>query len=307
MKLLTIYNMSIIKTVICVILLTWTLEAFSQTGPWKVSEENARIRNPAETNSKNIATGKNVFLRSCVACHGQKGDGKGLLQSTSLLTDTFQKQSDGVIYFKINTGRDKMPSFKGTLNDDEIWSVVNYLRVLVNPSLVPPAKDVALEITASDEQKTITALVSTSDSLKQPLSEIDVHFYIKRDFGDMRFGETSNYTGTDGKATVMFPENIIGNLQGKITIVGKVENNIFYNDISASIDRNWGVKLKTEDDKYNQRSLWGARSQSPIWLLLLANGILFAVWAVILYVFFNLRRIKKTGKIYLTDVTRNKD
>ncbi|NJO91075.1 MAG: cytochrome c [Chloroflexia bacterium] len=200
-----------------------------------------------------------------------------------------------------------MPPFKGTLKEEEIWSVVNYLRVLVNPSLVPPAKDVILEIIANDEQKTITALVSTSDSLKQPLSEIDVHFYIKRDFGVMRFGETSNYTGTDGKVTVMFPENIIGNVQGIITIVGKVENNFFYNDISASIDRAWGVNLKTEDDKFNQRSLWGARSKSPIWLLLLANGILFAVWAVIVYIIFNLRRIKKTGKVYLIDVNKNKE
>lgn len=88
--------MSIIKTIICIVLLTWPLSVFSQTGLWKVSEENAKVKNPTETNPKNIAIGKNVFLRSCVACHGQKGDGKGLIQSTNLLTDTFKNNPMGL-------------------------------------------------------------------------------------------------------------------------------------------------------------------------------------------------------------------
>ena len=50
------------------------------------------------------------------------------------------------------------------------------------------------------------------------------------------------------------------------------------------IEKKWGKPLVSHEDEFQRRSLWGARDKSPVWLLLLANGILVAVWAVILFV-----------------------
>lgn len=168
----------------------------------------------------------------------------------------------------------------------------------MNPSSLPPAKDLKIELIANETQKTVTAFVRSTDSLKQPLTEIDVHFYIQRDFGLLQFGQVTNLSGNDGKVTVLFPDNIIGDFQGNVTILSKVENSFLYNDATVTIDQKWGIPIKTEDEIFSRRSLWGSRDKSPVWLLLLANGILAAVWGVIIYIIINLLKIKKAGKIF---------
>lgn len=293
--------MAKITLLISIIILTCTLSANSQVKPWLVSAEDAGKINPIGIELKSLGIGRNIFTRTCVACHGAKADGKGLIQSANLIDQTFQKQSDGVLFFKISTGRDKMPPFKSMLKEDEVWLVINYLRVLVNRSALPPAKDVKLEVSTGDEIKSITAFVHSADSAKIPFPEVDVSFYIKREFGLMRIGESSNFTGADGKVKVVFPEKIIGDIEGNVTILAKVENSFIYNDAESEVIRKWGDQLVTEEENFNRRALWGSRDKSPVWLLLLANGIIAGIWGVILYIIYNLFRIKKAGKIFIKE------
>lgn len=291
--------MARIKYTITVALLALCLLNTAQTTPWLVSGEEAGKTNPLKVEPKNLALGRNIFKRSCVACHGEKADGKGLIPSTSLIDTAFQKQTDGAVFHKISTGRDKMPPFSAMMKEDEIWSVINYLRVLVDPSAIPPPKNVKLEVITGTDIKSITASILSADSLKKPLAEVDVHFFVKTDFGLMRVGEPSNYTGADGKVKTVFPENITGDAEGNVKLVVKIENNFLYNDTEVLVEKNWGKPLVSHEDDFKRRSLWGARDKSPVWLLLLANGILVSVWAVILFVIINLFRIKKEGRIFL--------
>lgn len=288
-----------LKTIISILFFSFSLTAYPQTGAWVVQSDQAAKKNPLEIHPKNIALGRNIFKRTCVACHGEKANGKGLIQSASLIDEKFQKQSDGTVFFKISTGRDKMPPFGSILKDEEIWSLINYLRVLVNPAALPPPKDVKMEVATGEEIKSITAAVFSADSGKLPINEIDVHFYVKRDFGLMRIGELSNYTREDGKVKVVFPATIVGDSEGNVELIVKVENNFLYNDAESKIIKKWGKPLVTDEEQFNRRALWGARDRSPIWLLLLANGIIVIVWAVIGYVVYNLFRIKKAGRIFI--------
>lgn len=287
------------KPIITIIFLILFFGALAQTTPWLVTTEQATKTNPLKIEPKNLALGRNIFKRSCVACHGEKADGKGLIPSTSLIDTAFQKQTDGAVFHKISTGRDKMPPFSAMLKEDEIWSVINYLRVLVDPSAIPPPKNVKLEVFTGTDIKSITASVFSADSLKKPLTEVDVHFFVKTDFGLMRVGEPSNYTGPDGKVKTVFPENITGDAEGKVELVVKIENNFLYNDTEVLVEKKWGKPLVSHEDDFKRRSLWGARDKSPVWLLILANGILVVVWGVILFVIINLFRIKKEGRIFI--------
>jgi cytochrome c5 len=282
-----------------VLFIAGTMPVLSQTEPWKISAEEAKAVNPVGILPKNLGVGRNAFNRLCAPCHGAKADGQGLIQSTSLITDTFQKQTDGALYYKLITGRNKMPPFKGVLKEEDLWSVINYLRVLVNPSAIPPPKAVQISLAAQQGFKTVNAMVVTADSLKIPIHEADVHFYIQRDFGLMRIGELSNYTGPDGKAMAGFPDKVIGDDKGNVTVIARIENDFLYTDAEAKLLVNWGAPLVTQDEQFNRRSLWGSRSKSPVWLLLLANGIIAGVWGVIIYILFNLFRIKKAGRIFL--------
>lgn len=291
--------MNTIRIIICALLLGIPLSSYTQNGAWLVSSENARTKNPVEISPRNVSAGKSIYIRSCAACHGVKADGKGLIASAALIADTVQNQTDGGLFHKISTGRNQMPPFKGILKDEEIWSVINFLRILVNPSALPPAKDLKIELNANEPQRTVTAFIRSADSLKQPLQDIDVHFYIERDFGLLQFGRQSNLSGADGKVTVLFPDNITGDLKGNVRISGKIENSFLYNDASAVTEQKWGIPLKTDDEEFVRRSLWASRDKSPVWLLILANGILAIVWGVIIYIIINLFRIRKAGKIFI--------
>jgi len=105
------------------------------------------IRNKAEKNPLSftpgtIADGKEAFTHYCVACHGMDGQNTGVPfvnhmspQVPSLASAEVQQYTDGQLKWVIDNGiwPSGMPGSKGTLNDDEIWSIIVFLRHL------PPA------------------------------------------------------------------------------------------------------------------------------------------------------------------------
>ena len=103
---------------------------------------------PLPYNRKSIARGRQFYLVNCVDCHDQ--DGKGLnrrdFNSTAPadLTDPDAWQhgtSAAAIFKSIHDGtKQDMPPYKGKLQDEQIWHVVNFVR-----SLWPEAKRPKLE------------------------------------------------------------------------------------------------------------------------------------------------------------------
>jgi cytochrome c553 len=103
---------------------------------------NKSQRNPLTVSPQTIADGKEAFSHYCVACHGMDGQNTGVPFADrmsppvpSLASPDVQKYSDGQLKWVIDYGvwPSGMPGSKGTLSDDEIWSIVVYLRHL------PPA------------------------------------------------------------------------------------------------------------------------------------------------------------------------
>jgi mono/diheme cytochrome c family protein len=105
--------------------------------PWPVPDKFVKMANPVKVDATSIAEGKELYVKHCQSCHGKKGKGDGP-KAAQLDTDSgdftkgeFQKQSDGALFYKTVEGRKDMPSFKKKIPDqDEVWSVVNYLRTL---------------------------------------------------------------------------------------------------------------------------------------------------------------------------------
>lgn len=103
---------------------------------------NKDEKNPLPSTPKTIADGKEAFSHYCVACHGLDGQNTGVPFADrmsppipSLASSDVQRYTDGQLKWVIDYGiwPSGMPASKGTLSDEEIWSIVVFLRHL------PPA------------------------------------------------------------------------------------------------------------------------------------------------------------------------
>jgi len=100
---------------------------------------NKKQRNPLPDTSETRADGKEAFSHYCVACHGMDGQATGVPFADhisppipSLASPEVQSYTDGQLKSILDYGIQPsgMPGSKGTLSDDELWSVVVFLRHL---------------------------------------------------------------------------------------------------------------------------------------------------------------------------------
>lgn len=103
---------------------------------------NPTARNPLPDTAATIADGKEAFQHFCVACHGNDGQNTGVPFATrmsppvpSLASPDVQSYSDGQLKWILDNGISPsgMPASRGVLSDDELWSIVVYLRHLPAP------------------------------------------------------------------------------------------------------------------------------------------------------------------------------
>lgn len=84
-----------------------------------------------------IKNGEDLFINNCTTCHGVKGKGDGILAKTlsvepANLTEphtALHTVGDMFWWLTHGIGEDRaMPSFKDSLDEDELWDLINYLR-----------------------------------------------------------------------------------------------------------------------------------------------------------------------------------
>jgi len=110
---------------------------YFQAKPWNAPEAAAKKANPVKSDAESLKTGKELWAKHCTSCHGKTGAGDGTkaaqleTEMSDFSSAAVQKQTDGSMFFKIQEGRDEMPTFKKKIPDEtEIWSVINYVRTL---------------------------------------------------------------------------------------------------------------------------------------------------------------------------------
>lgn len=97
--------------------------------------KTSTVANSPET----LEEGRRIYAADCASCHGPKGLGNGegaysLSPSPALLAYMIQRPIavDEYLLWSISEGGKqfdtKMPAFKDTLSEDDIWRVVAYMR-----------------------------------------------------------------------------------------------------------------------------------------------------------------------------------
>lgn len=71
--------------------------------------------------------GEQLFLENCAECH--QADGKGLANIYPALAGSDVVKGSGVdVALVLIIGRGEMPSFSGSISDEDIATIINYVR-----------------------------------------------------------------------------------------------------------------------------------------------------------------------------------
>ncbi|MCX6186673.1 MAG: hypothetical protein NTU43_06700 [Bacteroidetes bacterium] len=178
--------------------------------------------------------------------------------------------------------------------------VYKYFLIICASIILAPAitfaQDKEAKITLNfevvDSQKVCKALV-VSEAL--PVKELSIKFYVKRLFSLLPIGEAT--TDENGSASLEFPTDIPGGETGNLTVIAKITEDENYMDTETTHDIKWGVIVKEDPNLSHQRSLWGSRSDAPIYFMVASDLIILAIWGTLIYIVFQVFKMKRISSL----------
>ena len=105
----------------------------AQTAPDPTAK---KLKNPVAAAPESVAAGQQLYAKYCRFCHGADAKGNGPMapkgtHPPDLTAGKAQELTDGEIFAVIRDGagpHQEMKPFKGKMQEQEMWNVVNYLR-----------------------------------------------------------------------------------------------------------------------------------------------------------------------------------
>ncbi len=102
--------------------------------------EQEMTTNPFPVTPEGLEQAKPLYNIYCGVCHGEKGDGQGILYSRpdakypsapkNFLDEEMKNAGDGRYYFAIMYGKNVMGGYSDKLSFEERWQVIHYIRAL---------------------------------------------------------------------------------------------------------------------------------------------------------------------------------
>jgi len=243
--------------------------------------------------------GQIIYENSCLSCHGnpRKGDFSIMVPSPGdVTTSLFQRQQDGELFYKIKTGRGSMPAFEDAFSQEEIWSLVAYMRSFNEtykqkfPNLegvVIPKLTLKLDFD-DNVDKLVVKILNQEDSTY--VEGASVSAFVKSMFGKYSLGKSK--TNKQGIAYFDIDYKIPGDSLGNLNIIAKVSKGYG----SAKMTEKMQIAKPSEyKSAIAGRHLWSKDNSAPIWLKLFFFASIIGIWGTILFVVLGLKKIKKVA------------
>lgn len=129
-----------------------------------MSRARTELKNPLPVTEENLAAGKELFGYFCAVCHGDKGDGQGILMQREKFlgvpsyADPGRVLTEGSIYHVQMYGINAMGAFTPQTTPHERWQITMHVLNLKaelegTPKLIPVSdpEETAVEETSSEE------------------------------------------------------------------------------------------------------------------------------------------------------------
>ena len=157
-----------------------------------------------------------------------------------------------------------------------------------------------IDTLAEAETRTVTAQLKEKVGNEWvAVKEIEMKLSIKRLLGNLTVGDAETYTSdSTGTASAEFKKDSMpGDGKGNLILVARVEDNDSYGNLVVEKSVPWGITVEAEQNFWH-RSLWSTGNRAPVWLLFIAFSIIIGVWGTIIYLLWQIIKIKKMGKAY---------
>lgn len=111
-------------------------EADGQGADWTIPANAAELKSPVTSTPEVLKRGTSIFESRCRPCHGPEGKGNGPLSDPAHpaadLTAGVKADwpADGVLFYRVWNGKRPMPAFKSELSQEEVWTVLEYVKTL---------------------------------------------------------------------------------------------------------------------------------------------------------------------------------
>lgn len=261
---------------------------------WLVPLEAQELLSIKEFDEEFAIEGSLIYENSCISCHGSPS-----MSNYSLMVpapgdpaeERFQIQNDGDLLYKIQKGRGTMPGFENSLSENEIWSLVAYIRSF-NPDYKQERPNMeGVEIPVYDLSMTydenVDKLVVKLVSDSVPVAEASVSAFIQGMFGNHQLGKVQ--TNELGIAYFDIDSKIPGDSLGFITITTKASKGYGSTTLTQKLAAAFPTKHRSAIEG---RHLWSVSKNAPIWLKLAFMLVIIIIWGTIVYVVFGLRKLR---------------
>jgi cytochrome c553 len=272
---------------------------------WNVPVDKKIKNSYIKFDAISASQGEAIYTKNCVSCHGNPGKNNSLKSLNPVPPDLSsaktQQLTDGELFYILSTGRVVMPSFQNILSEEERWKVISYIRSFNKGYVQTVSKfdsnkgklvktDIKYDAAT---HKIIITVFANEKAGKVALKDAEIALFAIRYFGRLQVGESAK-TDVNGAAEFDFPNDLPGDKTGQVQLAVKV-NDQNYGEIEHLSKMKIGIP--TDKPALNEkRAIWNVLAKAPIWIIVLYTFGILCFGLIMLYIFYNLRKLFKSGK-----------
>jgi len=184
-----------------------------------------------------------------------------------------------------------------------------FARVKDNIQVLDAVKDVEATrskfiLTAEEEDSVKTIVLSINGPGEEehlsPAPDVEIGIFVKRLFGNLPIGDVE-YTNEEGELSIIFPDDIPGDSSGNLIIYAQIDDHEDFGTLIGTTQKKWGTLPNNHNDS-EARELWSVGSNAPLFLVVIVSLLVTIVWGIIVYLLYEVFRIKKIGLNHNSDM-----
>ncbi len=176
-------------------------------------------------------------------------------------------------------------NFRVAVNDNKEFADVE-------KSIAFKEADITAELMPMDDGMNSIKATLIDKYSNTPIIDQPLQLQVKRLFKPLKLGE--DIITTDSSGTIIVPiDSTIPGIDGNLTLEVVLNESDVYGTVKANITGKIGTPFVNQST-FEERTMWSPGTKTPIFLLLSFNSVIIGIWAIILFLIFNLTKIYKS-------------